>query len=241
MWTIMLAVMASGAAADCARLEATLSTPIAITARQLSGQEVGGTLIRPAEPSVPATYQVGRLNYHGNGIAIHSSDRRFRGIVLDQAFGVHHRCGNPVSGPSGWNGGDPNIVTSTMRIEPVRARAVLAPAARMHGGTPYLRGQVLGATWPVFTDGGRFFLGLMHPRGRKQPTTLVAFPAQAGPGKTITLATIPLPLQTVSALPDLHFPTLYVDLHGRSSNRELVNVILSLEAWRASSLAAELR
>jgi hypothetical protein len=225
--------------ADCAGLATALDSPVAITTRPLSGEELGGTLMDPVRNFDPVTYMVGRLRYLGSGIAIRSADPRFRDIVVDQAFGLHHRCGNPVTGPSGWNAHHAKRDGQVIRFEPMRSLPVAAPGASEQGGTPVLQGHRIGATWPIMVDHRRIFIGLMHPVDGQARTLLVAFPERVGPAPALVLARLPLSLQTVHALPDLHYPRTFIDLHGRAPDGTLLDLILEADHDTLSGIARE--
>lgn len=212
--------------------------PIVITVVPLPAASLGGQ----AEPSLPGQYRVGEFTYRGYGIVETSSDPRFRDLVLDRHRGLRHRCGNGVSGPSGWNALDPNLARWTMRIDPRQAPSEPSRGsleAGLRGTRPVLKGYVDGPTWPVFSSGKRYFLGLMHPADGAAGTLIVAFRDAPGPTPALVVARMTMTLDTLSLLPDLHRPLYSVALDALSGTT-LTKVVLHIGDDRLNDIGARL-
>ncbi len=207
--------------------------PIAISVAPLKGEQIGGR----ADPAVPGQYGVGDFVYQGYGIVESSSDPRYDDILLDQRFGRRHRCGNSVSGPSGWNAREPDFSKWSVSISREPARKVAAPgavAAEERGAKPILLGFVSGATWPVYVGSGRYFLGLMHAANGPRETVIVAFPDVPQPTPALVMAKLPLAFDTLSVVPDIHGPHSYLNLESIREGRR-TQIVLRLD--RGASLA----
>ena len=232
MLTAALLLMASGP--DCPpSLE-----PIAIVAAPIDGEALNGR----ADPVKPGSYRVGAFAYRGHGIVERSSDPRYRDLTLDQQLGRRHRCGNAISGPSGWNVRDRDFSKWSIRISDKPARTTPPPgsvAAAERGASPTHPGYRVGATWPVYVDSGRFFLGLMHPTNRSSETLIVAFRDVPEPTKAFIMAKLPMAFQTLVATPGLHESASYLTLEGLA-DAELRQIVLRLDSETSLATLARL-
>jgi hypothetical protein len=211
---------------------------VAISAEALSGETLGGQ----AQPDAAARYRVGDFIYEGHGIAMSSPDPRFRDLVLDQQFGLRHRCGNTVLAPSGWNADDKDRTGWSLRIEQLPVPSEPMPgslAAERRGARPILAGHVAGATWPFYLGNGTFFLGLMHPEDESAETLIVAFGDDPHPTPALIMARIPMTLETLSIVPELHGPGTFVNLEALHEGK-LTQVVLVLARETALATYARL-
>lgn len=217
---------------------------LAISVRPVTGEALGGQ----ADASVPARYEVGSFTYEGHGVELTSSDPIFTELVLDQRFGLRHRCGNTASGPTGWNAPDKNLSHWSLMIEPRVDLSDPAPgslAAQKRGAQPVFWGYKAGATWPVSSTDGSFFIGLMHPEDGSAKTLIVAFRDAPQPTPALVIGKLPIKFDTLSIIPELHGPDSYLNLDGFRKGR-LTRVVLridrgTLQATRAKLTSAQPR
>ncbi|WP_152608534.1 hypothetical protein [Croceibacterium mercuriale] len=183
---------------------------IEISAVQIDGEDIGGATIADA----PDHYRLGDLVYQGHGIKIVSSDPRFQNLVLDQQAGLRHQCGNIVFLPSGWNATDPDLAQRKLDIQARVSTRQSSPgsiAAGQLGAGPLIDGYMPGPSWPVYSD-GKFFLGLMYPETGAASTAVVAFASLPSLSPAFKLAELPMKLDTLSVVPDIHGPNRYINL-----------------------------
>ena len=221
MLTTSFLLLAAGL--DCPRT----ALQLAISVRPVTGEALGGR----ADASAPSRYKVGSLTYEGYGVELTSSDPVFKELVLDQRFGLRHRCGNSASGPTGWNAPHKNLSDWTLKIEPGVDLSDPAPgslAAEKRGAQPVFRGYNAGASWPVSSTNSSFFLGLMHPKDGSERTLIVAFHDAPQPTPALVIGKLPIRFDTLSIVPDLHGPDSYVNLDGFRRGR-LTRVVLKID------------
>lgn len=203
------------------------SRSVAISVDPISGRALGGQ----AHAFVPARYQVGSFAYEGYGIKQTSSDPIFKELVLDQRFGLRHRCGNGVFRPSGWNARDKGVSRWLLKIDARVQSFIPSPgslAAEERGARPVHEGYTAGATWPVSSKTGPFFLGLMHPKTGTAETLIVAFQDEPRPTLALVMAKMPIIFDTLSVLPNLHGPDSFIALDGFRDST-LTNVSLKID------------
>jgi len=232
-------ILLTGLAAtqDCAAFTSRVAEPLAITATQIPGAAMAGTVVNGLgdRPWV----RVGELFYRGYGLAITSSDPRFEAVSTPLDRSARHPCGYSLDWPSGWNAYDVRKTAWTTNFE--KAPPEGDPAASMAakaGAEPLLDGFHVGSTTPVFIDGSMLFLGLMHAEGPSTNTVIVAFSARRGASPAHVLARLPLSFERITALPGLHNDrNIYIDLEGRSGGGALNRVTLQIDAQTQVSLA----
>lgn len=196
------------------------------------------------EPQDQTVQRVGPFAYQGNGIAIRSDDRRFAELVLDQRFGLEHRCGNPVFSPSPWSRPRAGSIPGEMEVAAVRSAPSQdgyggATPAERHGVRPVLAGHVAGPSWPLFHARGTFFVGLMYPTGNAGESRLVAFRDAPGATPAVSLAVIPMRLQVVNVIPDMHEPNSYLYL-AVLRPQEMVQITLRIDRAATTAIDAAL-
>ncbi|PNQ76365.1 hypothetical protein BA950_07765 [Erythrobacter sp. SAORIC-644] len=173
---------------------------------------------------------MGELIYRGHGIQESSSGPAYNELVLDHEMGLRHRCGNIVSAPSGWNADYDNLDKWKFQIEGIVLSGVPSRgslAARKLGVVPAIDGCTSGASLPV----RHFFLGLMHPIDGSLETLVVAFPARRDEVTTLTLVILPMTLETLHVIPNLHSPGSTMTLEGlHDGKRTQLTFHLSAEA-----------
>ncbi len=101
-------------------------------------------------------------------------------------------------------------------------------AAQKRGAQPVLWGYKAGATWPVSSRDGPFFLGLMHPKNGSAKTLIVAFRDAPQPTPALVIGKLPIKFDTLSILPELHGPDSYLNLDGFGRGR-LTRVVLKID------------
>lgn len=210
---------------------------IEISAVQIDGEDIGGAAIADA----PDHYRLGDLVYQGHGIKVVSSDPRFQNLILDQQAGLRHQCGNTVFLPSGWNATDPDLAQRKLEIEARASTRQSSPgsiAAGQFGAGPLIDGYTPGPSWPVYSDSS-FFLGLMYPETEAASTAVVAFASLPRLSPAIKLAELPIKLDTLSVVPDLHGPNSYINL--TSLNEEgMTHIVLLLDQETVLRIAHDL-
>lgn len=171
--------------------------PMALSITPLTGEALGGDV----KASVAGQYTVGEFTYEGYGIVERSTDPRFRDLRLDQRLALRHRCGNSVSGPSGWNSRDRNLDSRHLQIEATIEKQHTSPLPdnKIPGLYPILRGYNAGAVWPIFVKDVAFSLGLMHPKNGDKNTVIAAFRNDISPAPALVIAKIPLRLDGFSS------------------------------------------
>lgn len=211
---------------------------LAVSVQPVSGESLGGQ----ADAAVPGQYRVGSFTYQGHGIAETSTDPAFRELILDQRLGLRHRCGNSVSGPSGWNAKDPDLSRWSFEIEPRLASSEPSPgsvAAEKRGAQPVLEGYLAGATWPAYSGSGQFFLGLMHRGNGSTETLIVAFRDAPQSTPPIIMARLKIAFDTLSIVPDMHGSDNSINLSGWRDGK-LTHVVLTLDRQTLSATHAKL-
>jgi hypothetical protein len=221
MLTIALLVFGAGVACSVEPQQ------VPVSVRHLSGEALRGT----ADPTSRGRYRVGDFEYVGDGVVSRSVDPRFYELVLDQQLGLRHRCGNAAVGPSAWDADDRDLSHSFVRIEGGFGRSKPSPgsvAAKEKGARPVLWGYVAGASWPVYSREGSFFLGLMHPENGAPETAIVAFRDVPQASSAILMAGLPMKVDTLNIVPEMHGPNKYLHL-GSLGGGELTNFVLKLD------------
>lgn len=242
---LALAVLSGAPAAACADFARRVAEPVAIAVRPVTAQQLMG-VDDPRETSplpVRSPIRIGELDYRGYGIDIRSDDPRFAAIRIDQQRGLHHRCGQAVVGPSGWNAFDSDLASYTLRFEPVRGTVQAHPGAAtaaQTGAVPVLDGHEAGPSWPVQAGGRRFFLGVMHPAGSAERSVIVAFAARSGRMPARVLARLPMHIDGFTVLPDLHRPVQLLSLAARSPDGALRQIVLEMSDETRAAIAAGL-
>lgn len=225
----VLALALQAAPVDCLAFQARITDPAPIAFQAIAGERLGGRRL-PAQAGQHERFQVGDFVYQGHGIEIRSPDPRFADLVIEPGTGVRHRCGNAVLAPSGWNADALRPEARALTFLPMRQTEVApgAIAASEAGVRPVLAGHRAGATWPLYTRGGRVFLGLMHPEDGRRETVIVAFADRRGDMPAMVMARLPERFEGLTVVPGLHAPPDYVNLDGFTADRALLQVVLAL-------------
>jgi hypothetical protein len=225
----ILALALQAAALDCQAFQARIADPAPISFQAISGERLGGKRLS-AQMGQYGRFQVGDFIYEGHGIEIHSTDPRFADLVIEPGTGVRHRCGNAVLAPSGWNADAIRPEARVLTFLPMHETQVApgAVAATEAGIRPVLAGHRVGATWPLYTRGGRVFLGLMHPEDGRRETVIVAFADRRGDVPAMVMARLPERFERLTVVPGLHAPPDNVNLDGFTADRALLQVVLAL-------------
>lgn len=234
VWTMTLPVMIAAQACPVPPQK----IPVTITA--LPAAAIGAA----PDARDGAVQRVGPFVYQGKGIVIRSSDPRFADLVLDQRRDLRHRCGNPVFAPSPWNvprtGSMPgDMAVLTIPTAASDAAHSGATEAERHGVRPVLAGHVAGPSWPVHHARGSFFVGLMYPTGDAGTTRLVAFRDAPGAMPAVTLAVIPMRLQTAKVVPGLHEANDYLHMAALRP-AEMAWITLRVDPAAEATIAAVL-
>lgn len=227
--TTVLALALQATAMDCAAFEAGIATPAPVAFKAISGERLGGRRL-PDQPGQDARFQVGDLVYQGRGIEIRSTDPRLADLVIIPGFGVRHRCGNFFYGPVGWNANDGSPEAQVVTFQPRRLGPIApgAVAAAETGVRPVLAGYSAGPTWPLYTNKGRVFLGLMYPDNARRETVIVAFAEREGEAPAKIVARLNERFEGLTVIPGLHTPPDYVNLDGFTADHALLQVVLTL-------------
>ncbi|MFD1034271.1 hypothetical protein ACFQ15_06360 [Sphingomonas hankookensis] len=233
-WTLLLPTVL--AAATCPI--ASQNIPVIVTT--LSPAAIGAV----PDPENNAVLRVGPFVYQGYGNTVRSNDPRFGDLLLGSGGGLRHRCGNQVFPPSPWNrprtGSMPGMIAVLRAATPAPDTGQFGDTeAERHGVRPILAGHVAGPSWPVYHDGGTFFLGLMYPMNNADQTRLVAFRDEAGAVPALSLAVLPMRLQAMNVTPGLHEPDDYLNLAALRPE-ELVQITLRSSPGAMASIAAAL-
>lgn len=233
-WTLLLPTVL--AAATCPI--ASQNIPVTVTA--LSPAAIGAV----PDPKDNAVQRVGPFVYQGYGNTVRSSDPRFGDLLLGAGGGLHHRCGNQVFPPSPWNRSRTGSMPGVMEV--LRSPTAAFDTgqfgdteAERHGVRPILAGHVAGPSWPLYHDRSTFFLGLMYPIGNADQTRLVAFRDEAGAVPALSLAVLPMRLQTMNVTPGLHERNDYLNLAALRAE-EMVQITLRISPEATASIAAAL-
>jgi hypothetical protein len=91
---------------DCAAFASRVSEPLEITAAQIPGAALAGTVANAPGVGERPRFRVGELFYRGYGLAITSSDPRFEAVSTRPDRSARHPCGYSLDWPSGWNAYD---------------------------------------------------------------------------------------------------------------------------------------
>lgn len=234
------ALLLAGALAgeNCATFAARVAEPVAIGMSSIPSEALGGRPLPTPTSGERTAVAIGDLTYRGYGLTIRSADTRFLQLFVQPGVGARHTCGFILDGPSGWNAFDANRSRLNMVFKP-QARD-LAPGATLaaeHGARPVLAGFQAGATWPVYTGGTPFFIGLMHS-GEKAETVIVAFADSETQAPARILARLPLRIDEVSITPGLHTPVLFFNLEGRDRDGALNRFVLEMSDETARRFGA---
>lgn len=212
--------------------------PIPVTVTRIEGEQLGAR----RDPAATDEYRVGVFRYRGRGIAERSDDPRYRELALDQQTGLRHRCGNTIFARSGWDAPSDRPMATTItiyeRILPDVPNKGATEAGKV-GAAPRLTGYRSIATWPAYSGGSNFFLGLMRPDDGAMKTVIVAFRNFPAPTPALVLADLPMVFQTISLLPDLHGPDIFLNLEALDE-RERRQVVLAFDDREAAAILARL-
>lgn len=225
---VMWGVLAQPAsAARCDKFVAQLQTPMRISERQLSARDLGVDAL--ASTGVTS---VGDLAYRGYGWVTKSRDPRFRDVVTRGQY-PHHLCGYEVTSNSGSVDAylasfNPMLTQVYFATKPgVRAAAPGAGLSLPDGASLPVKNTRVVATWRV-GNGKGWYYGLLHPKSGESRTLLVEFGTPESGIKPRVLATLPLFLDTIEVLPDLHSSREFFNLRGKDVGGSLTFVQLSL-------------
>jgi hypothetical protein len=187
---------------------------------EIVGPELGGKLI-DSPAGEERRYRIGSLIYAGYGFVAESEDSRFAEVTNRPDRHLHHRCGYEIGlGAGAWsvNSAAPERKTHAFRFRNKPGVTYAGPGvtrAAEAGALPVISGYRAGASWPL--SAGEF-VGLMHSISGRTETLIVRFWTPIGGRETEILARLPVSLQTIGALPDIHSQRWIINVSGKDQS-----------------------
>lgn len=217
---------------DCAKFVKSLDQPMHATARQLSGDELGGKPDGANFEGRP-TYQIGQLRYFGAGVEATSTDRRFSKVRVFADQGAMHDCGYRVNfWPGPWNMLLGDVSSAAFRFERGRVtkpRTGTPGKAPASGPSPVITNFVSGARWPLSkSDGTIDFVQLMHPKNGSSETLIVRLDNSRSTVRTSILGKLPVRFQAIGLVPNLHSSGRMMNLVGKDPNGPYHSIVLQM-------------